>query len=171
MWRAGRREVYWPRCHAHAQQMAMLFLWLAPKLKSMNRPTAKHLRPRDPKRTSKEVSYRFPKQTNTTSARIKVEQTHLWREVQEMGGLISGGAVRASCEKETPTGRVWARGTAISNGQTNKFALWWHTPHSWQLPSWQSVFCAAVSAGVCAEALPPCSDSALDSWQSCAVST
>ena len=50
----------------------------------------------------------FLKQTNTASAHFQGEQTHLWMEVQEMGGLVSGGAVKATCVKDTQTGTLWS---------------------------------------------------------------
>lgn len=57
-------------------------------------------------------------------------QTQLWREVQAMGGLVSGGAVQITCAKEAPTGRGWTRRTGSNTGQMGKPALWWQTPHS-----------------------------------------
>jgi hypothetical protein len=50
----------------------------------------------------------FLKQTNTSSARLGGEQTHLWRVVQEMGGFVSGADVLATCAQAALTGSGWA---------------------------------------------------------------
>jgi hypothetical protein len=50
----------------------------------------------------------FLKQTNMGSTRFGSEQTHLWRVVQEMGGLISGADMRATCAQVALTGSGWA---------------------------------------------------------------
>ncbi len=60
--------------------------------------------PQVPQAFQKGIHVDFLKQTNTASARIQNEQTHLWREVQKMGGLIRGGAVRTTGAKVVPTG-------------------------------------------------------------------
>jgi hypothetical protein len=60
-----------------------------------------------PNTLEKSLHHNFLKQTKKASTHFEGEQTHLWREDQEMGGLVRGGAVRATCVKAAPTGSAW----------------------------------------------------------------
>jgi hypothetical protein len=50
----------------------------------------------------------FLKQTNTAPTHLGSGQTHLWREVQEMGGLVRGADMRARCIQDVLMGSGWA---------------------------------------------------------------
>ena len=89
----------------------------------------------------------FLKQMNMASAHLGGKRTHLWREAQEMGGLVSGANVWPAGAIGTPGGSGWVWATGTDWGHASRLALWWHTPQSWQEPSWQSAFWAALSSG------------------------
>ena len=54
--------------------------------------------------TQKGFHVNFLKQTNTAPTHFGSGQTHLWRVVQEMGGLVRGADVRARCTQDALTG-------------------------------------------------------------------
>jgi len=78
----------------------------------------------------KRIHVDFLKQTITASIRLGGERTHLWREVQEMGGLVSGANVWPAGAMGTPGGSGWTWATGTDWGHASRLALWWHTPQS-----------------------------------------
>ena len=66
----------------------------------------------------------FLKQTNTAFTRLGGGQTHLWRVVQEMGGLVRGADVRARCTQDALTGSEWACKTGSTKGHAVRLKPW-----------------------------------------------
>ena len=66
----------------------------------------------------------FLKQTNTAFTRLGGGQTHLWRVVQKMGGLVSGADMRATCAQVALTGNGWAWKTGITKGHAGRLKPW-----------------------------------------------